>query len=104
MTSRRAATLVGALLGLAVGACEVSLPVPNTADAARTKSSVRDLELGRGLYGSRCGSCHALRDPVSIAPKAWSAEVNDMRTKNGVHLSDDEAQRITDYLVSISSR
>jgi len=94
---------------LALAGCEVSLPQPNAADAARLHGSgaelgLQDLELGRALYSSRCGSCHALRDPASERPEAWGAEVHEMRAKKGVRLTDDEEQRITAYLVSISSR
>jgi cytochrome c5 len=94
---------------LALSACEASLPQPLAADAARlggslAGTSVHELELGRTLYSSRCGSCHALRDPASEMPEAWRAEVHEMRSKKGVRISDDEERRITAYLVSISSR
>ena len=87
----------------------MSLPRPNAADAARLRGKgaelgLQDLELGRALYSSRCGSCHALRDPASERPEAWGGEVHEMRAKKGVRLSDDEEERITAYLVSISSR
>jgi len=85
------------------------LPEPNAADAARISalfagSDVRNLEQWRTLYVSRCGSCHALRDPASETPAGWRREVRDMREKKSVHLSDDEERGITAYLVAISSR
>jgi len=97
------------VLVLALSACEASLPRPVASDAARlggnfAGSSVADLEQGRTLYSSRCGSCHALRAPATETPDAWRVEVHEMRSKKGVHLSDDEERRITAYLVSISSR
>jgi mono/diheme cytochrome c family protein len=63
-----------------------------------------ELQEGRRLYSARCGSCHALRDPLSLPPSAWGEQVNDMRSKRGVRLSAAEAEQITDYLVAISSR
>jgi mono/diheme cytochrome c family protein len=50
------------------------------------------------LYVSRCGSCHSLKRPAELAPQQWQQEVTDMREKNGVKLSDAEAQAIVRYL------
>jgi hypothetical protein len=47
---------------------------------------------------SRCGSCHTLKRPAELPPEQWQEEVSDMRTKNGVKLSDAEAQAIARYL------
>ena len=98
------------VLVCAAAACTTGLPQPNAADLARSRgrldsvSTLSDLEEGRELYRSRCGSCHALRDPMSLQPESWIEQVRDMREKKGVRLSPDEARRITSYLVSISSR
>ena len=67
-------------------------------------STLSDLQEGRELYRSRCGSCHALRDPTSLQPESWIEQVRDMREKKGVRLSSDEARRITAYLLAVSSR
>ena len=97
------------VLASATLGCGAGLPpLPSAADATRVQdrfagSSVESLRFGRTLYVARCGSCHALRDPASLPSQAWGQEVRDMRAK-GMHLSAQEEQRITAYLVAISSR
>src|SRR6478609_366829 len=97
------------LLGLVAAACGGSaVPMPTSADAARGSGrypdlTVNELSQGRSLYLGRCGSCHALRRPGELAPERWPAEVSEMRTKNGVKLSDDEARALERYLVVTSS-
>ncbi|HVY29822.1 MAG TPA: hypothetical protein VHB79_24850 [Polyangiaceae bacterium] len=78
------------------------------ADTTRVSSHFPDVTLselsqGRTLYLSRCGSCHVLRRPAELAPDQWQAEVDEMRTKNGVKLSDGEARAILRYLVMAAS-
>jgi mono/diheme cytochrome c family protein len=98
------------LAAFALAACASALPpLPSAADATRvqarfTGSSVESLREGRTLYLARCGSCHALRDPSSLPPDAWAGEVRDMRTSKGVRLNPEDEQRITAYLVAVSSR
>ena len=93
------------LLG-ALAACGGSaVPEPTTADASRASVHFPDVTLselshGRTLYVSRCGSCHALRRPGELAPEQWQSELDEMRTKNGVKLSDTEARAILRYLVT----
>jgi mono/diheme cytochrome c family protein len=91
-----AATLLAACSGSA-------LPEPTVADANRGSAHFPDLTLselqqGRKLYLSRCGSCHTLKRPAELPPEQWQEEVSEMRTKNGVKLSDTEAQAIVRYL------
>jgi len=85
-----------------------AVPEPTSADATRVSSHFPDVTLselsqGRSLYLSRCGSCHVLRRPAELAPDQWQAEVDEMRTKNGVKLSDGEARAILRYLVMAAS-
>lgn len=80
-----------------------ALPQPTAADASRGSAhfpglTLNELHQGRSLYVSRCGSCHVLKRPVELPPEQWQVEVDEMRTKNGVKLSDDEAQAIVRYL------
>ena len=90
------------LAGLA--ACGGSaVPEPTAADASRGSVHFPDLTLselnqGRSLYLNRCGSCHALKRPAELPPEQWQVEVGEMRNKNGVKLSDVEAQAIVRYL------
>jgi len=106
---RVAAALGYALLLAAATSCTQDLPTHNAADVTRRSAldrsiTLSDLDQGRELYRSRCGSCHALRDPLSLGPEAWALQVRDMQEKKGVHLSSEEARRITAYLVAVSSR
>jgi cytochrome c5 len=92
------------LAAAALGACGGSaVPEPTVADASRGSAHFPDLTLselqhGRTLYVSRCGSCHSLKRPAELPPEQWQKEVSDMRDKNGVKLSDAEAQAIVRYL------
>jgi mono/diheme cytochrome c family protein len=96
--------LGAALLGLLTVACVSSaLPQPTAADVTRGNARFPDLRLseleqGRQLYVSRCGNCHTLKAPLELPPEQWQAAVTDMRVKNGVKLSDAEAQAIVRYL------
>ncbi len=93
-----------ALLIAALAACGGSaMPQPTAADASRGTAQFPDLTLaeleqGRSLYVSRCGSCHTLKRPSELAPQQWDHEVAEMREKNGVELSDAEARAIVRYL------
>lgn len=90
------------LAGLA--ACgSAPLPQPTAADASRGSAhfpglTLNELHQGRSLYLSRCGGCHALKRPVELPAEQWQVEVDEMRAKNGVKLTDDEAQAIVRYL------
>lgn len=80
-----------------------AMPEPTAADASRGSAHFPDLTLselsqGRSLYVSRCGSCHALKRPAELPPEQWQVEVGEMRNKNGVKLSDEEARSIVRYL------
>jgi len=79
------------------------IPQPTAADASRGSAHFPDVTLselsqGRTLYVSHCGNCHVLKRPVELLPEQWQGEVSDMRAKNGVKLSDVEAQAIVRYL------
>lgn len=92
------------LLLAALVACGGSaIPEPTVADASRGSAHFPNLTLselshGRTLYMSRCGSCHVLKRPAELPAEQWQVEVTEMRSKNGVKLSDAEAQAIVRYL------
>jgi cytochrome c5 len=95
---------VTTLLLAALAACGGSaIPQPTAADASRGRAhfpglTLNELQQGRSLYVSRCGSCHVLKRPAELSATQWQSEVDDMRSKNGVELSDAEAQAIVRYL------
>ena len=94
------ALCAGALLGACGGS---AIPEPSAADATRGAAhfpdvTLAELERGRTLYVSRCGGCHVLKRPMELPAEQWASEVSEMRSKNGVNLSDAEAQAIERYL------
>ncbi len=101
--------LAAIALSTALAACGSSpYPQPTAADASRGAAHFADLTLdelqqGRTLYVSRCGSCHALKPPAELPPQQWQAEVTKMREKNGVKLSDADARAIVRYLAVAAS-
>lgn len=96
--------VLAVVLAGALAACGGSpFPEPVAADTARATPLFPDVTLaelrqGRSLYLSRCGGCHALKRPQELPPEQWRVEVDEMRSKNGVKLSDAEAQAIVRYL------
>jgi mono/diheme cytochrome c family protein len=97
------------LLFVALAACGGSpIPRPTQADAVRGGArfpgvTLDELSRGRALYVSRCGSCHALKGPAELSAERWDTAVGEMRTNNGVKLSDAEAQAIVRYLAVAAS-
>jgi mono/diheme cytochrome c family protein len=97
------------LAAVALAACGGSpIPKPTAADATRAGAhfpdvTLSELEHGRSLYVSRCGSCHTLKRPGELAPERWETEVGEMRAKNGVKLSDVEARAIVRYLMTAAT-
>jgi mono/diheme cytochrome c family protein len=97
--------LLGLGASLVAAACGgPAVPRPTAADATRGQERFADLTLadlqhGRTLYVGRCGGCHALKPPSELPAEQWQAEVAEMRQKNGVELSDAEAEAIVRYLV-----
>lgn len=95
--------LLGVLACLSACGGSSPFPEPTAADQARGSAHFPDVTLselshGRTLYVSRCGSCHALKRPAELGAEQWQVEVTEMRNKNGVKLSDSEAQAIIRYL------
>src|SRR5256885_30103 len=86
---RRTAVLGGmwAALGGAGAGGPREQPAAHLVAARRDdpEASLADLQRGRITYSRRCGSCHALREPGSVAPEAWGGMVEKMRKTEGVH-------------------
>ncbi len=92
------------LLLLGLLACGSALPEPTASDATRGSRSfagltLAELQQGRQLYVARCAGCHVLKLPSELPPAGWPESVAEMRRKNGVRLSDEEAEAIVRYLV-----
>ncbi|MEZ4220315.1 MAG: cytochrome c [Polyangiaceae bacterium] len=105
MTSKLVFSVLAAA-SLAV-ACSAALPHATdthvgTAQARWPGTSVQDLERGRSDYTKRCTGCHHLHLPHEFPPDAWQHAVDEMRNKHGVRISDDEANSILRYLITLS--
>jgi mono/diheme cytochrome c family protein len=62
---------------------------------------------GRYEFVAACVVCHSPRY-ITMQPRfsraTWLSEVNKMKDVYGAHISSEQAQRITDYLVSINGK
>lgn len=95
-------------LGLTLVACGAGLPHPTDqhltiARQSEANVTLADLERGRSLYVQKCGNCHALRAPQSLAPEQWRPEIEKMRTQQGVRLKSEETDDINRYLAVMSA-
>jgi cytochrome c5 len=99
--------LWAAAAGFAVAACGKAAAFPEVADArwAGTRwpgTTMVDLERGRGVFVSRCQSCHNLPDPQQKTSAEWDGAVAEMADR--AHLSSDERSYVARYLAAISAR
>jgi hypothetical protein len=62
---------------------------------------------GREEFVTACVVCHSPRY-ITMQPRfsrhTWLSEVDKMKDVYGAHISDEQAQKITDYLVSINGK
>ena len=63
--------------------------------------------LGREEFVTACVVCHSPRY-ITMQPRfsraTWLSEVNKMKDVYGAHISEEQVQKITDYLVSINGQ
>jgi mono/diheme cytochrome c family protein len=98
--------LLPVLFALA-GCARTTLPVAGPADARRASTrwpgtSEQDLAQGRRLYQGRCASCHLPVMPNEVAPTEWPEHVGEMSER--AHLTEQEAELVTRYLVTMASK
>jgi cytochrome c5 len=72
-----------------------------TARKERAHTTLEDLEQGRTLYLSRCGSCHQLVEPNSVSAEQWRGEVAEMQER--AKLDEQQAELVSLYLVTVST-
>lgn len=97
-TARR---LIGCAL-LALGACGTGPPAATAADAERANIALIDLERGRTLVLTRCGSCHRSPLPTDFPAAQWPERVADMAERARV---DRQQQKLIEqYLITMSNR
>jgi len=82
--------------------CGVSLPTATVNDASRANVQLADLQSGRSLLVSKCGSCHRPPMPADERARDWPKQLDEMTERANV----DVAQRhlIEEYLVTMANR
>jgi len=72
----------------------------DTEEEARTSV---DLALGKDLFTVKCAKCHRLDKALSaqLSPRGWGETVERMRLKDPSWMSESEAVKITDFLISL---
>jgi len=79
-------------------ACSPALFIPTTENSAKAGVSLEQLQLGRKLYVSHCGSCHSLHLPKQYNSENWVRNLNKMQEK--AKISDAEKAIILKFLTS----
>lgn len=92
------------VVGVALGGCARRMPPrATTADAERANVALADLDRGRSLVISKCGSrCHKPPLPSDHPAAAWPAAMNEMSPRAAITL--DERRAIERYLIAMSGR
>jgi mono/diheme cytochrome c family protein len=91
-----------AILVCALAGCQVSLPSATASDASRANIELADLQRGRSLLVTRCGSCHRPPMPGERRAVEWPDKLDKMTERANL----DVAQRhlIESYLMTMASR
>lgn len=82
-----------------------AFPTPGQTDLTQAQQSwpgtqLQELETGRQLYLSRCGSCHRPFEPHQLSEAMWPEAVTEMREQ--AKLDDAQVSAITKYIVTMS--
>jgi hypothetical protein len=93
------------LLVLAAGCGGTWIPEATDADSARVSAqwpgtTTAQLNQGRSLLLSRCGSCHQPPSPAEKVAASWPGEVQEMAVR--AKLSVDDAALVERYLVAFA--
>jgi cytochrome c5 len=97
-----------ALTFATLAACGGSRPPTVTqADADRVQArwpgvTADELNRGRDLFATKCGSCHVPPAPTDFVADDWPAHVEEMRERAG--LDDASAQLVERYLMTMARR
>ena len=65
-----------------------SLYTPTSADVTASATLI-ELQQGRALYSSNCGSCHGLYSPDNYTPAQWRSFMGSMAPKTGMSAAQD---------------
>lgn len=76
------------------------------ATSTRVEDPGDELSLGRDLFVIKCAKCHRLDRPLAARKTAeeWRQTVSVMRQKDRAWLGETEAERITEFLISLGGR
>lgn len=85
---------IGAIISITV-ACSSALYIPDQNNIV-PGSNMLDLQAGRKLYISKCGSCHTLFLPEKYSTDQWPFWLDDMEQKSNLKLQ--EKKLILNYL------
>jgi mono/diheme cytochrome c family protein len=83
-----------------VMACGTALYIPKES-ASISKEELKDLQEGRALYISKCGSCHTLFLPEQFNNVQWKMQVERMAVK--ANLTSEEEEAILKYVTKNDS-
>jgi hypothetical protein len=72
-----------------------SLYVPSSSDVT-ANATLAELQQGRSLYISHCGSCHSLYLPESFTASRWQSIMPSMSPRT--NLTSSEVQLVTKYV------
>jgi mono/diheme cytochrome c family protein len=96
MLSKKSITGIVASVSISITvACSSALYMPDQVNTAPGVNII-DLQAGRKLYVSKCGSCHTLVLPEKYSADQWQSLVDKMETKSKI--TPDEKKLIVGYL------
>lgn len=89
------------VLGVLAG-CGMSPPAATALDASRANVALADLQNGRSLLMSKCGSCHRPPLPTEHRALDWPEKLDEMSQRS--NLDHMQRQLIEGYLVTMAAR
>jgi len=93
-----------ALALAALAGCAVYLPVPDMMMAGGDDARLGELKSGRELYINKCSGCHALIPVDKFDDAHWVSEVDEMLKAKKVKMSNQDRDRLLDYLTTANGR
>jgi cytochrome c553 len=93
----RVVLILGALAG-----CSASLPTATATDASRAHLELADLQHGRALVVSKCGSCHRPPLPTEHGAAEWPLMLDEMSARANLDFM--QRRLIEGYLVTMAMR
>lgn len=89
-------------LGAAAGCAGMSPPAATALDASRANVALAELQTGRKLLITKCGSCHRPPLPSAHSRNEWPSKLDEMSERSKLDVV--QRQRIEQYLVTMAAR